>query len=641
MKIAEVIIKNFLTIGDKVELDLDNKGLVLIVGDNRDDSSAISNGAGKSTIGDAIFWCLYGVTARGESGDAVVNNIVGKDCLVEVIIQDDAHTYSITRYRKHKTHKNSLVVNNLSNSTCLTKGTDKLTQELVTKIIGCSVDVFKSAIYAAQDSIPNLPGMTDKNLKEIVEEAAGINRLGEAYVIAREELKIKENSLVAATTNLSIIVDSETALTIDLADLTVKESGFEGSRVVKITALAGKMTLLQNFRSDRQSDIGLIDEDDLLERLAATQKELDDFITIKAVADDAEKLTSKELAKAEALLRSAAHKVKSDAAKLESIQDRIGKPCDECGKEYCEEDLESAAQIAKDNMSKTKREALTFKNAWNEAKYAQNIALTEQKSLGNITAAVAKTKAVSDEIREELSGLDTLRSLCKSTQKDIDALKKEIDELSIAKSPYTEMIDTLNVKLGKLSKDKTVYQDKITKCSTARDLAKDAVKVFSPAGVRAHVIDTVTPQLNDRTSHYLSALSDGNISATWNTLSKTKTGELREKFIIEVSNDKGASSFGGLSGGEKRKVRLATSLALQDLVASRASKPFNLYIADEVDDALDEGGLERLMMLLEEKSREKGTVLMISHNSLGDWCNEQATVIKEGGFSRVEGVLSV
>jgi DNA repair exonuclease SbcCD ATPase subunit len=165
------------------------------------------------------------------------------------------------------------------------------------------------------------------------------------------------------------------------------------------------------------------------------------------------------------------------------------------------------------------------------------------------------------------------------------------------------------------------------------------VKIFSPAGVRAHVIDTVTPYLNERTSHYLATLSDGNISAVWNTLSKTKTGELREKFIIEVSNDKGANNFGGLSGGEKRKVRIATSLALQDLVASRASKPFSLFIADEIDDALDVAGLERLMMLLEEKSREKGTVLMISHNEISDWCREQAVIIKENGFSRIEGAL--
>ncbi|TOJ96769.1 chromosome segregation protein SMC, partial [Vibrio parahaemolyticus] len=70
---------------------------------------------------------------------------------------------------------------------------------------------------------------------------------------------------------------------------------------------------------------------------------------------------------------------------------------------------------------------------------------------------------------------------------------------------------------------------------------------------------------------------------------------------------------------EKRKVRLATALALQDLVSSRASKPIELWIGDEIDDAVDVSGLERLMTVLEEKAKEKGTVLIVSHNQLSDW----------------------
>jgi len=168
-------------------------------------------------------------------------------------------------------------------------------------------------------------------------------------------------------------------------------------------------------------------------------------------------------------------------------------------------------------------------------------------------------------------------------------------------------------------------------------MLEDAVKVFGPAGVRAHVLDTVTPYLNERTQEYLGALADGNIHAEWSTLGKTAKGELREKFNIDVMNDKGAESFAGLSGGEKRKVRLATAMALQDMVASRATKPINIFIADEVDHALDESGLERLMGVLERKARERGTVLVISHNSLSDWIDNVITVTKSGGLATAAG----
>ena len=170
-------------------------------------------------------------------------------------------------------------------------------------------------------------------------------------------------------------------------------------------------------------------------------------------------------------------------------------------------------------------------------------------------------------------------------------------------------------------------------------LFENVAKVFGPAGVRAHILDTVTPFLNDRTADYLSALSDGNISAVWSTLSTTAKGDTKEKFNIEVENDKGGKSFKLLSGGGKRKVRLATMLALQDLVASRATKPINLWIGDEIDDALDPAGLERLMGILERKARERGTVLVISHNELRDWCDNVATVTKRGGLSTIEGAL--
>jgi DNA repair exonuclease SbcCD ATPase subunit len=114
--------------------------------------------------------------------------------------------------------------------------------------------------------------------------------------------------------------------------------------------------------------------------------------------------------------------------------------------------------------------------------------------------------------------------------------------------------------------------------------------VFSPTGVRAYLLDEVTPFLNEQTAKYLGTLSDGNLTATWTTLVKTAKGDLREKFSIEVTNVTGGETFKGISGGEKRKVRIACALALQDLVARRASKPIELFIGDEIDDALDSRG---------------------------------------------------
>ena len=77
MKILKVEILNFLAI-EEAEFGLDDMGLVYISGVNHDETSADNNGSGKSSIGDAISWCLWGSTARDVGGDDIINTPAAK-----------------------------------------------------------------------------------------------------------------------------------------------------------------------------------------------------------------------------------------------------------------------------------------------------------------------------------------------------------------------------------------------------------------------------------------------------------------------------------------------------------------------------------------------------------------------------------
>lgn len=639
MKITSLNIKNFLTIRSLVELSLENKGLTLIQGENRDDTSASSNGAGKSTIGDSICWCLYGTTARGETGDSIINNIEKKGCCVELVIESEGKVYSIARHRKDKKHKNSLQVRNMTDVTDLTKGTDKLTQELVNKLIGCSYEVFKSAIYAAQDSIPDLPGMTDKFLKQIVEEAAGINRLASAYESAKDYHKSQDVKLMKAESNLITTKDRHAQYEDKIKDLQVKESSFEANRKAQVEKVHLDITALTRKGMSLKLDAGDIDVPETERLIQWHSGELaKDIAKHQSAKDLVTRATSDESIAAKAL-KAIISEAKSKVGDLKSIENKVGQPCGECGKPYHKEDLSSITTIAKTKLITVKAEINRCKDELADAKEAKNEAADGLLLLDDVSGLISKNKTVVAALRSDLDEVNSVKVKTTQLDKDVSAKQVRCQEINDSENPYKSLIEEETL-LAAEAKEKIDDLTAVIK-GLAEDasVAKDAVSVFSPAGVRAHVLDTVTPQLNDRTSHYLGTLSDGNISATWNTLSKTKSGELREKFTIEVENDHGASSFGGLSGGEKRKVRLATAMALQDLVSSRASKPIDLWIADEIDDALDDAGLERLMTVLEEKAREKGTVLMISHNSLSDWIREQTTVIKEHHTVTVEGHL--
>jgi DNA repair exonuclease SbcCD ATPase subunit len=645
MDITKLEIVNFLTIGEAT-LELDGRGLLLIQGENQDDTSAKSNGAGKSSIVDALCWAIYGVTARDVTADAVVNITTKKNCCVNVILQDGADRYRITRYRKDATYKNQVIVhkmNGASGSTDMSKGTDRETQEVINAIIGCSLDVFVASVYAGQEKMPNLPGMTDKQLKVLIEEAAGVEELTAAYTVARGRHTILKTKMESHFATRSHQAAAEVAAGVELGALNDSTTEFESDRKNKAKTELAKALPLKQQLAEYEAEVAANPEAPLIAQIEALSEKLkqsavedDEWNAMNVVTLKAQKEVSRLTARFDIGKRTFAAAEKA----LAGIDDKVGDPCGECGKVYREEDLKAAAALAtlavETAKSELRIEAVALKAA-NEACLAASDAATKFK------AAMTDFSAVVTLQRDLSNRLSATRLVCRS----IDSKKKEIEAVSsVAKqkltevNPWTKAVETKTQEIERLNKSVAELTGVIDALASEGDLLESAVKVFGPAGVRAHILDTVTPYLNDRTQEYLGALSDGNIHATWNTLSKNAKGELKEKFNIDVVNDLGADSFAGLSGGEKRKVRISTAMALQDMVASRAMKPIGVFMADEIDDALDEPGLERLMGVLERKAKERGTVLVISHNSLSDWIDSVITVTKKGGLATVEGATA-
>ena len=642
MDIRKLEIENFLTIGT-AELELDNRGLILIQGENRDDTSADSNGAGKSSIVDAICWGIYGTTARGVSGDSIVNNKSKKNCKVVVEIDDEGTIYRIERYRKHATHKNALYITSTDDTGVtinLSKGTDRDTQEVINKVMGCTLDVFVAAIYAGQEQMPDLPGMTDKNLKMLIEEAAGVEVLTEAYTVARTRLTNREKDLTAVQTSVASLTAQHDTFVDSLATAMDQRDTFETERKARARAEIAKADPIK-VEIDRMKKE--LEEAPVAKINAAIAKINEVLDGRKAKNDELKKLrdaqssASLSASNAKTLITSKKNQIARAENELASIDSQVGKPCGECGKTYEEHDLATARLARLETLRELHAELVTLEDNYSKAeatlKQAQTVADTFESTLTDVTDLAKKHR----ELSGRLSAVNMLERSIESKAGDL----KRCADLARAKmsepNPHLASVTNFEAKVNDTAAKLETVKKTAEEIEKDVDLLRDAVKVFGPAGVRAHILDTVTPYLNDRTSDYLGALSDGNIHAVWSTLSKTAKGELREKFNIEVTNDKGADSFSGLSGGEKRKARLAAAMALQDMVASRAAKPINIFIADEVDHALDESGLERLMGVLDRKARERGTVLVISHNSLRDWIDTVVTVTKESGITTVSG----
>lgn len=644
MKFTHLEIQNFLTIGS-ASIHLDDRGLNVIQGANDDDTSANSNGAGKSSVVDALCWALYGSTAREVKGDDVVNDSAKKNCRVVVNLVNGEAQYRITRHRKHKEHKNALHLHALNadgSYADMSKGTDAETQKEVEKVLGCAQDVFMAAIYSGQEVMPDLPKMTDRELKSLIEEGAGMRRIELAY----EEARARRTSLNSAVDTLGATIANiktrvardEGALAIKSAERDTWNAGRDARLLTAQEQAGTARTALANAAAQllKKND----ERDAHLAERSALDAKLSEHSAIESAARVAERnATNADLAVDRAALANAKLAVENIAAQIENASEELAKPCPECGKPHTEDELAEyvahrtkrleearvSLELVKANVQKQALAAVAAKAAAAKAR-------AEVPDVSALTARRSELDRLLKAYEDEKAAVSRLKMTADAAASALAMREGEVCPLDAVVEQLLHQITTDTAALGG-------HAAKMDELSKKVQVADAVVKVFGPAGVRAHILDTVTPFLNERTADYLSALSDGAIHATWSTLTKSASGDLKEKFSIEVTNDKGGKSFRALSGGEKRKVRLATALALQDLVASRATQSIQLWVGDEIDDALDPAGLERLMTILERRARERGTVVVISHNDLSDWADQVTVVRKSGGISTVEGSL--
>ncbi|AMQ09353.1 AAA family ATPase [Salmonella enterica] len=633
MKFLKLQVENFMALAN-ADIELDQRGLVLIQGINSGDSSAASNGAGKSTLMNSLMWCLYGETAHGVKGDDVLSTGHEKNCRVMVTIEDEGKRYAIIRHRKHKEFKNRLIVRGEDGD--MTKGKDTLTQEFVERLIGASKEVFMASIYASQEAMPDLPGMSDKNLKTIVEEAAGVDRLTKAYAIARERANAAaarmETTKTKMDTCLSLVESSQN----ELESAKTSSAAWERDRdkrldVARADLVGAEVTLTEVEMELRSLPDQIRDTENAIdkEREKLASKEEHDAKLVKvrgAITDIRASIRVTENIQKEAMQRARAFKMKA-----EEVNTKVGEPCPTCGKAYCVEDLstvkESFVEQARSEICQAQASVTSV------AKYQEHLekALKIESSL---VAGTPDVSAIISRIEQLTKKLGTLRHREKevvAVEAMVARARSEVNRITKETNPFLAVIKRHEESLAANKSNYGVLKTELKNIQEQALLLDKARQVYSPAGVRSHILTSVTPFLNIRTAEYLNILSDGNIIAEWSTMEATKKGEYRDKFNICVSKTGSSKSFHTLSGGEKRKVRIACSLALQDLVASRASKSIELFIGDEIDDALDTAGLERLMGILEAKARERGTVMIISHKEMKSWFRETITVeVKEG-----------
>lgn len=684
MKFKRVVIQNFLSI-KYIELDLENRGLVLLKGKNLDNESLNNNGAGKSSIIESIVYALYGRTLRGLKGDAVVHKIPGKNMKIFLDLEDDnGDAYRIARYRKHTTNKNKSFLYHRGRD--ITPKSEADFNNYVADLLQADYLTFTSSLLYSAESF-KFTSATDAEMKNTFDIMLGLDVYQKCLEITKNRLKSVESELSSTQWKIDDRKAKIDALTEQITAAESEKAEYDKSIKAKEQELKSQVDELQSQLKEKQGELVELqkqlkqfqaEKEKAEKQLDVKRKKLKEVDELKAALQDTkddiqeqervvrkhERIVSETQDSLESYAQSISKckkKIESFKQQKEQLDENVGMPCPTCGQPMTAESIEPAKKEYDEQIQAQQEEIEKYQG---KTERANADILSAQQKIQECKAEIQELQSTVDEFEALISRskklIDEKAECEKAVQKSQEQFYKAEASVKVQKNDIKQsqqMLEKAQKDILELSKDNP-YEAIITKYKSEQDSCKAEIvefensvkdkldekdclvfwqQAYSNQGIKSYILDDITPFLNRRVNKYLDKLTSGHIEVKFTTQTTLKSGETREKFSIEISNQDGGQEYSANSGGERKRIDLAINLALQDLVASRSNKRINIAIWDEVFDALDEVGIEKVIELLQELSEEKSTILVVSHNQhLQSYFTNIITVVKKDGFSYLE-----
>lgn len=674
LKFKQLQINNFLSISS-ISLNLENRGLIMLSGNNTDNPSLNNNGSGKSSIIEAIVFALYGKTLRGVRGDAVVNRLVGKDLEVSLEIVDENATYTIIRHRLHSTYKNKSFL--YRDTTDITPKSEADLEIFINRLLQADFALFTASLLYSNDSF-KLSTASDTEIKRTFDMILGLDILQMAYQETKDRLKDNIAKMSIIHSQLAEKQQQLKRLQSDISDIQEKAKGKrERERRHLVESIESLEEKGEKLSKDLDTlkvelDVAKKHSGDLEEVLTSLKENHKRNETIKEEILKVKESLLKEkstISRYQMKVRSLTSDLKSYEKKLADLQLKtlqlqnklkdmwslVGTPCEQCGRPLTENEI-SVLIAFEEKKLPSEQEVASVVNEINllkqelqdnSAKITQSQRLCEE-----LTKRISKLAMKIDEDVEKK--IATVESTLKQSTKEVFSLESEIRSVKSDLHTNITRIAELNKRLESLETDFSVsavevLQDtemtlkaEIPRLRRELDLEKKLhlqlrfwEKAYSNRGIKSFILDDVTPILNKKLNYYLSKLTSGQIEAVFSTQTELKSGDKREKFNLEIRS-LGGGQYQSNSSGEKKRIDLAVHLALQSILSLR-SKKIDIAMFDEIFDSLDEKGIDGVVQLLQELAKEKSTIIVITHNEyLKSYFTKGITVLKKDGLSTLK-----
>lgn len=172
-------------------------------------------------------------------------------------------------------------------------------------------------------------------------------------------------------------------------------------------------------------------------------------------------------------------------------------------------------------------------------------------------------------------------------------------------------------------------------------IAKDAAKTLSTRGIRAHILDGLIQAIQDEANLWLEMICGDRLRLELKAFGEKADGGRKDQVSFDVIGAGGGHGYQAASGGERRRIDIAVTLALALVSEAASGREGSTVFLDEPLDALDRDGIESTVEALVELAKDR-CVLVIAHeavDALHRRADQHYVVHREDCRARLERVV--
>lgn len=558
--------KNFLSSGDNfVELDLNRSSSTLIVG---------QNGAGKSTMLDAISYALFGKPHRNINKIQLINTINNRGMLVEVEFSVNSADYKIVRGLK-PTICEIWRGDELINQNSHIKEYQKVLEQNILKLNHKS---FHQVVVLGSSSFIPFMQLQASTRREVIEDILDINVFSKMNTILKEKTSLLKDSIISNTHELEIVQTKIDAQKKHICELEKISESAKREKQDELKEQQAELARLESEFDGIQTDI----LNDLEVNLNKLGKKKTEFEKYKFQFEQKIKKFDKDIL--------------------------FYEENDTCP--TCVQEITDVTKENKINESKDKKQEIidASSNLSSQLETLQGSIDEVQTKYLEESNRIDAAKMVQEKINWAKKRVNTLQS-------DISELGSGMDSMSSARDTLEGLRDT-----------KEVYTTERLKLAEDKEYNNVITTLLKDTGIKTKIIKQYLPVINKLTNQYLQIL-DFYVHF-----------DLDESFKETIrSRHRDAFSYDSFSEGEKQRIDLALLFTWRQIAKMKNSVSTNLLILDETfDSSLDADGVENLMKILDTLDNTTN-VFVISHKGelLDHKFDRKIEFVKAKNFSKV------